>query len=324
MTQLKFKDDVFTVSAGDTVLDTLLEQGHIIPNNCQAGACQSCIMQVTRGKVPEISQKGLKDSQKAKGFFLACSCSPKEDIDIQLIDTEQLRFSARVSEISKLSADVIELKIKMADAFEYYAGQYVTLWKDDYLGRSYSIASIPEKGEELCFHIRQVQNGQFSGWIHNELIVGDTLSVQGPVGDCFYTAGNPEQNLLLIGTGTGLAPLYGIVHDALKQDHRGEIHLFHGALNPSGLYLTTELTSLAQQYSNFIYHPCVMSAEQSTLKNITEGDISEIALETVPKPRGWKSFLCGDENLVKALKKKIFLAGSNMSDIYADPFIQSK
>lgn len=324
MTRLKFKDDIFTVLAGDTVLDTLLDQGHAIPNSCRAGACQSCVMQVTRGNVPEDSQKGLKDSQKAKGFFLACSCSPKEDIDIQLVDTEQLRISASVSEINKLSADVIELKIKMADAFEYHAGQYVTLWKDDYLGRSYSIANLPEKSEGLYFHIRHVQGGQFSSWVHNELKVGDTLSVQGPAGDCFYTPGNPEQNLLLIGTGTGLAPLYGIIHDALKQDHTGEIHLFHGALNPGGLYLTDELTRLAQQYSNFIYHPCVMNKEQSTVKNITEGDISKIALETIPKPKGWKSFLCGNEELVKTLKKKIFLAGSNMNDIYADPFIQSK
>jgi len=324
MTQLKFKDNVFTVSAGDTVLDTLLEQGHAIPNSCRAGACQSCVMQVTKGNVPENSQKGLKDSQKAKGFFLACSCSPKEDIDIQLVDTEQLRISASVSEINKLSDDVIGLKIKVTDEFEYRAGQYVTLWKDAHLGRSYSIASLPEKSEELCFHIRHVQDGQFSGWVHNELQVGDALSVQGPAGDCFYTSGHPEQNLLLIGTGTGLAPLYGIIHDALKQGHTGEIHLLHGALNPTGLYLTDELMKLAQQHSNVIYHPCVINAEKSTIRNLTEGDISKIALETVPQPKGWKSFLCGDEELVKTLKKKIFLAGSNMNDIYADPFIQSK
>ena len=324
MAQLKFKDNVFTVPDGSTVLDTLLEQGHEIPNSCRAGACQSCIMQVTKGSVPANSQKGLKDSQKAKGFFLACSCEPKEDIDIQLVDTEQLRVTATVSEINKLSADVIELKIKTNEPYEYNAGQYVTLWKDETLGRSYSLASLPEDGEDLCFHIRLVPDGQFSSWVHNELQVDDTLLVQGPAGDCFYTSGKPEQNLLLIGTGTGLAPLYGIIHDALQQGHTGEIHLFHGALNPTGLYLTEELSQLAHKYSNVKYHPCVVNTENSPLTNITEGDITEIALEVIPKPIGWKSFLCGNEDLVKQLKKKIFLAGSNMNDIYADPFIQSK
>lgn len=165
MAQLKYKDNVFNVSAGSTVLDTLLEQGHEIPNNCRAGACQSCIMQVTKGAVPEKSQKGLKDSHKAKGLFLACSCEPEEDIDIQLADSEQLRIPATVREINKLSADVIELKIKTTKPFEYSAGQYVTLWKDENLNRSYSLASQPEDGADLSFHIRLISNGKFSGWV---------------------------------------------------------------------------------------------------------------------------------------------------------------
>lgn len=324
MALLKFKDDVFTVSDGSTVLDTLLEQGHKIPNNCRAGACQSCIMQVTKGTIPEKAQKGLKDSHKSKGFFLACSCEPKEDIDIQLPDAEQLRISATVSEINKLSDDVLELKIKTTEPYQYHSGQYVTLWKDEDLGRSYSLASLPENGGDLIFHIRLIPNGKFSGWVYNDLQVGDTLFIQGPAGDCFYTSGKPEQNLLLIGTGTGLAPLYGIINDALQQGHVGEIHLFHGALNPSGLYLSEELTKLAQQHPNVQYHPCVMTAEDNMPSNITEGDISKIALEAVQKTSGWKSFLCGDENIVNKLKKKIFLAGSSMSDIYADSFIPAK
>jgi len=324
MAQIKFKDDIFTVSEGSTVLDTLLGQGLEIPNNCQAGACQSCVMQVTKGAVPEKSQKGLKDSQKAKGFFLACCCEPEDDINIQLVDADQLRISATVREINKLSTTVIELKIKTTEPYQYHAGQYVTLWKDEHLGRSYSLACLPQDDEDLSFHIKHIPDGQFSGWVHNELQVGDTLFVQGPAGDCFYTSGNPEQNLLLIGTGTGLAPLYGIIHDALKQGHTGEIRLYHGALNPSGLYLTEELSQLAHQHENVMYHPCVVTAEKDMLSNIMEGDISKIALETIPKPSGWKSFLCGDEELVNQLKKKIFLAGSNMNDIYTDSFLKSK
>ena len=323
MTQLKFKDNVFTVSEGSTVLDTLLKNGHDIPNNCRAGACQSCIMQVTKGKVPEQSQKGLKDSHKAKGYFLACGCKPEEDIDIELADSEQLRITATVIEINKLSADVLELKIKATEPFDYNAGQYVTLWKDEHLGRSYSIASLPKDNGTLTFHIRLIPNGKFSGWLNNQLKIGDTLFVQGPAGDCFYTSGKPEQNLLLIGTGTGLAPLYGIIHDAIQQGHTGEIHLFHGALNTTGLYLTEKLFNLEQQYENFKYHPCVLTSDMDTPSAMIEGDISKVVIDLVPKPTGWKTYLCGDESLVKVLRKKIFLAGCNMNDIYADPFIHT-
>lgn len=308
---------------GRSVLDTLLENGHDIPNNCRAGACQSCVMQVTKGSVPEQAQIGLKDSHKARGFFLACSCQPEEDIDICLPDTGQTRIPACVSQINKLSNDVVELKIITAETFAYHAGQYVTLWRDEYLGRSYSLASLPYQDETLTFHIKLVPDGMFSGWAHKELRVGDIIFVQGPIGDCFYTREKPEQNLLLIGTGTGLAPLLGIMRDALNSGHTGEIHLFHGALTLSGLYLHADISMLEGACGNLSYYPCVLNAEANMPDNVIDGDISRIISESIHNPSGWKTFLCGDQGLVETIRKQVFLAGCNMKDIYADPFIHS-
>ena len=324
MAHLKFRDAVLNVSSGKTVLDTLLDNGIEIPNNCRAGACQSCLMQVTKGKVPEKAQLGLKDSFKAKGYFLACCCQPEENIDICLPDANQIQTRSTVTEINKLSDDVIELKISTDDLYEYYSGQYVTLWRDESLGRSYSIAGLPDDNNTLTFHIRLIPNGAFSAWAHNDLRIGDTIFVQGPAGDCFYTKGNPGQNLLLVGTGTGLAPLYGIIRDALQSEHTGEIHLFHGALNSQGLYLQDRLTALAHQYTHFNYHPCVLKADENMPENIIVGDINDIIFKNVSNPSGWKTYLCGDPDLVKKLRKQIFLAGSKMNDIYSDPFIYSK
>ena len=324
MAQLKFNDEVFNVSSGKTVLDTLLENDIEVPNNCRAGACQSCLMQVTKGKVPEKAQKGLKDSFKVKGYFLACCCEPEENIEVSIPDSSQLKTQATVKQINKLSDDVVELKIQTEDQYDYFAGQFVTLWRNDQLGRSYSLASLPENDNLLTFHIRLIPNGAVSGWVHNELCVGDTLLVQGPAGDCFYTQGNPEQNLLLIGTGTGLAPLYGIIRDALQSNHSGDIHLFHGALNPYGLYLHDHLTALSSQFSHFVYHPCVLNGEENMPDNINTGDISQDISEKIVKPSGWKTFLCGDPELVKKLRKQVFLAGCSMNDIYSDPFVYFK
>jgi len=303
------------------VLDVLLAHDQDIPNNCRAGACQSCLMQLTKGKVPEQAQHGLKDSHRAKGYFLACSCMPEEDISISLPDADQLRVSAIVSQLALLSADVMELKIKTAEHYAYHAGQFVTLWRDEHSGRSYSLANPPQFDNTLSFHIKLIPNGVISGWVHNELQVGDTVSIQGPAGDCFYTPGNTQQKLLLVGTGTGLAPLYGIISDALNSGHTGDIHLFHGALGSSGLYLHDKLSEIAQLHSNLNYHPCVLHGETGMAENIVAGDISKIVLELIPKPTGWKTYLCGDQQIVNNLRKKIFLAGCSMNDIYSDPFM---
>ena len=323
MARIKFDGQDLEVQTDSSVLSTLLKKGYEIPNSCQAGVCQSCLMQATEGKVPELAQKGLKDSLKAQNYFLACSCHPQEDLSVQLPSAESTQIPAVVTQLEPLGKDIMLLKLKPEKHFEYRAGQHVTLWRDQHIGRSYSLASIPELDDELIFHIKHVANGQFSSWVFKQLAVGDKINIQGPAGDCFYTPGDDKQDILLIGTGTGLAPLYGIVRDALRNGIKGTIHLFHGALDVSGLYLRKELEALAANHENLFYHPGVLNNTGPLPAGVHQGPIDEIALNIVPKPAGRKVFLCGAPELVQQLRKTIFLAGSNMNDIYADAFLPS-
>ncbi len=323
MARVKYNGLVVEVPAGRSVLDALLDRGETIPHGCRAGACQTCLMQATQGTVPAASQRGLKAAHRERGLFLACSCMPEEDLEVCLPDTQQLRIAASIVGRRALADDVMELSLRTSEPFSYRAGQYVTLWRDAELGRSYSLANLPQTDGLLQFHIRRIEGGAFSGWIHDSARVGDALDVQGPMGDCFYTADDPEQKLLLIGTGTGLAPLYGILQDALAQGHRGAIHLFHGALARDGLYLHDSLTELAAQHNKLHYHACVLHGDDEPAADIRAGDVGALALERIGTPAGWKCYLCGDPTLVNGLRKKLFLAGAAMKDIHADAFLAS-
>ena len=84
-----------------------------------------------------------------------------------------------------------------------------------------------------------------SNWIFDEVKIGESVDIQGPSGACFYLSGAPEQGLLLIGSGTGLAPLVAIARDALNDSHSGQVRLYHGARESAGLYLRDGLFDLA-------------------------------------------------------------------------------
>lgn len=163
-----------------------------------------------------------------------------------------------------------------------------------------------------------------SNWAHDELRIGDRLQIQGPVGECFYVPGSPGRNLLLVGTGTGLAPLYGILRDALHHGHWGEIRLFHGAAGPSGLYLAQDLRHMARNCANLHYSPCVMDPQGSPCDGVEVGAVDQLALSTVPELSDWKVYLCGAPALVNSLRKQVFLAGTGIEDIYADAFVPSQ
>ncbi|WP_375768484.1 FAD-binding oxidoreductase [Archangium gephyra] len=318
MMRVKHEGQWYGLDEGESVLDGLLRGGVRVPNSCRAGACQSCLMRAERGEVPAKAQVGLKETLKARGYFLACACHPEGELEVAGADAE-LRVPARITSLERLSDSVLCVRLRPERAFEYRPGQYVSLLRDG-VARSYSLASQPHE-DTLALHVRRVAGGRMSGWLFDEARPGDALELQGPAGECFYVPGRPEQPLLLAGTGTGLAPLYGIVQDALARGHTGPIWLFHGALEASGLYLVDELRALQSRYNHFQYRPSVLRGQERV--GVTVGPLDAVIKETCPRLAGCRAFLCGDPALVLSLRKKLFLAGLSLKELHADAFLPS-
>ena len=319
MTKVTLEGSTFELGPGETVLNGLLRNGVHVTSSCRVGACQTCLMRATQGAVPAASQYGLKDTMKARGYFLACVCRPEEDLELKGAGAD-IQVSASIVGLDKLSPTVVRVRLKTERAFDYRPGQYAVILRNDGLARSYSLASLPSE-DALEMHVRKVPQGRMSSWLFDEAKVGDAVVLQGPSGECFYVAGQPEQPLLLAGTGTGLAPLYGVLRDALLQGHTGPIWLFHGAIEPSGLYLVSELRAIAEAHANVRYIPCVLRGEE--VGEVRVGPLDQVLFKDLPKLKGFRSFVCGDPALVTALKKKIFLAGAPLREIYADAFLPS-
>ena len=163
---------------------------------------------------------------------------------------------------------------------------------------------------EVEVHERLSPGGRMSARLAAATAPGDRLTISGPSGGCCYDGVDPDQPLLLAGAGTGLAPLWGVLHDALAQGHRGPITLYHGALGPAGLYLADELRALQARHANVSYRPCLKD-EGDDLLEIVKADL---ALKTAGL------FLCGDAPLVERMRKALFLAGARLADIRADAF----
>lgn len=317
MPTITYSGRAYAGGDGETVLETLLRHGEEISNSCRAGACQSCLLRAAAGSVPPVAQYGLKPTLIEQGYFLSCVCRPEQDLVLE--PAGGLEVPAVITALERLTPTVLRARIRTESALDYRSGQYITLRRDDGLARSYSLASLPDE-DGLELHIRRAPQGRMSGWLFEEAREGQSMSVRGPAGDCFYTGGNPDQPLLLAGTGTGLAPLAGICRDAVRQGHRGPIHLYHGALRPEGLYLRDELLEITRANPNVQYTPVVLHGEG---EGITTGELDKAIAADHPKLSGWRGFVCGDPAIVRMLKKKLFLAGMGSKEIFADAFIEA-
>jgi NAD(P)H-flavin reductase len=313
-------DHELVLAPGENLLSALLDAGLRVASSCKMGACQACLVRATRGAPPARAQQGLKDAQRHQGYFLACQAHVTEDLELSLLQVRDLDVPARVVAVDALTADVVRVLLQPEAPFEYRAGQYLTLTRSDGLSRAYSIASQPRaQGGRLELHVRVFPDGQMSGWLAGGGAVGAAVSLRGPIGECFYVPSNPQQPLLLAGTGTGLAPLWGIVHDALASGHSGPIELWHGARTEDGLYLVRELEALASAHPQLSYRRCVLQGAVSSGTHL--GSLDEVVLASVSSFDGRRVFLCGDTSFVQQLKRKVFLKGASLREIHADAFV---
>ena len=319
MSRVTFRGRSIELVDDESVLDALLREGEDVPYSCRGGTCHTCRLRATSGDLPEESQRGLKETQRAQGYFLARSCHPKTDLEIES-EPDSLPFQGRVQEHDEIGEDIVRLRLRLDDELGYAPGQFVNLVREDGLVRSYSLASTPD-ADDLELHVRVIPGGRMSGWIREGLSVGDTVSVQGPFGSCFYVPGRPEQPMVLAGVGTGLAPLLGIARDALDRGHTGPIDLFHGALHASRLYHGHTLRALEDRFPSFRYHPCALHASGDAGDDIEIGPIRDIVLSKMAdRLSEARIFLCGDPDFVNDLRKRLFLTGASLSEIHADPF----
>lgn len=318
---IQFEGTAFAAAEGESVLECLERHGVEVSSSCRSGVCQSCLMQCAEGDVPAVAAKGLKAALREQGYFLACACRPQTDLTVGRAGAAVQRTQARVHGVEWLNSTVVRLRLAPDAPIAYAAGQFANLVLPDGTLRSYSLASVPAIEAELEFHIAVLPNGRMSQWAGHTAAPGDPIEVQGPHGACCYVDGDAAQPLLLVGTGTGLAPLYGIARDAIHRGHTGPIHLFHGALHREGLYLVEPLRELARDAGNFHYHPCALNGDAQS--GVHVGSIDAYVLDSFADLSGWRVFLCGHPDLVKLMQRKVFLAGASMGDIHADAFLPS-
>lgn len=311
----------YSSEPGETVLDCLLRNGQQVPNSCRNGVCQSCMMKAVKGQPDTASQKELKPQLQQQGYFLSCCCRPGEEIEVCEPDKNaQPVISARVAEKQLLTESIIQLSLETDTELSFHAGQFFNLITGNDLIRSYSIASLPDE-DRIEFHIERLPGGAMSGRIFDQLKTGDEIQIQGPHGSCYYLDDDVQKPVLLVGTGTGLAPLYGVLKDALAHGHQGDIHLYQGSRDPAKIYLRDSLFEMAEHHKNFHYTPCLSGPD--VIDGVLSGRAADLAFKQHPDLSGYRVYLCGHPDMVKQAKRKAYLAGATLSDIYSDAFLKA-
>jgi ferredoxin-NADP reductase len=127
--------------------------------------------------------------------------------------------AAVVTEIERLAPSVLQLTIALNDGdFFFEPGQWVNFRFPEGVSRAYTIASAPQRPEELQLCVR-VGEGR-GGVALKNLAAGAEVSIEGPFGDFLLPDDDPNPVVFLAGD-TGIAPIRSIVlHMLATKDPR--------------------------------------------------------------------------------------------------------
>ncbi|UFH50043.1 iron-sulfur-binding ferredoxin reductase [Pseudomonas sp. KNUC1026] len=284
---------------GSNLLDALLTLGVAVPWSCRAGSCQACLVRCEAGEPADAQPDALPAAMREQGWRLACQCRVIDDLHVRPFDPALDAASARVVSLHWLAGDVLALRLMPERSVHYSAGQHVPLWLAG-VARPYSFASLAQVDPWIEFHIGCRHNGAFAT-AAKTLKVGDSISLgQVSGGALHYDPSWSGRPLWLFAAGTGLAPLWAVLREAIAQGHEGPIRVMHLAREA---YWQGELQALQVQ------HPALAVECVTALPSGLRADRRTIAL------------VCGSPQSVEVFGKALFMAGVPRSQVLVERFL---
>lgn len=309
MPELRVGERGWSVETGSNLLDALNQAGVAVPYSCRAGSCHACLVRCVHGEPQDNRPEALAFAQRERGWRLACQCQVREDLQVEVFDPRRDGLSATVAELEWLSPTVLRLRLQPERSLRYSAGQHLVLWTEQGVARPYSLASLPEEDRYLEFHLDCRQPGAFSD-------AARRLQLGAPIrlgelrgGALHYDPDWHARPLWLLAAGTGLAPLWGVLREALRQGHEGPIRLVHLAHDDSEHYLAPTLNELAAQFPNL------------SVDYVTGAELPDFLAKLRLVSRQTLALLCGAPTSVEALAKRLYLSGLPRNQLLADVFV---
>lgn len=251
-------------------------------------------------------------------------------------------FVAEVKSIKWLNEKVCSIWYSVVDGkFEFEAGQFVNLKfidRDDgsEIQRAYSVASAPagKSGArfELCI---EIIDGGKAGKYFSEIQVGDESKFKGPFGFC--TLPDNAVKSVLVGTGTGIAPIKAILEDVRNKRSETSVEVLFGFRHWKDRFYLDVLNDLACEVAGNFY-VCISREDIQKLEELGEFEnlqFIEGRVTSLLSDEFWKKcsdkkrggnleevhvYICGGSAMIKDVREISLQAGVDKRNVHVEIF----
>jgi CDP-4-dehydro-6-deoxyglucose reductase len=319
----------FGVRASESVLEGALRAGINLPHSCKGGSCSACRARLVGGTIhyPFGRPIGITEEEERAGYVLICEARANSDVQVDIReirpadDIEIRDLPCRVARKELLAPDVMALYLQLpvVERFAFLPGQYLDIMLPGERRRSFSIASPPHDSRLLELHVRRAPGGEFSQRVFNDLREKALLRIEGPLGQFCYRH-DPQRPALLVGGGTGFAPLKAIVRHVLERGPPRQLHLYWGARKRIDLYEDERVRQWVASKPHLGYTPVLSAATPEDNWTGRTGFVHEAVFADHPDLSGFDVYASGPPAMVDAIRHEGAAHGLRPERLFFDSF----
>ncbi|WP_191600858.1 anthranilate 1,2-dioxygenase electron transfer component AntC [Marinomonas algicola] len=328
----------FEAKHNELLLDAAFRNGVALPVDCREGVCSTCKGLCESGKYEQdyIDEDALSEEEIENRYILSCQTrvqSPASfyyDIDSGLYSNLKLtRFEARVSNIENVSDSSVNLHLTLSDQsvkLDYLAGQYAKIHiPDTDQKRSYSFATSSNNNGELQFLIRVLPQGIMSDYVKNRCQVGDTLTLDAPLGS-FYLR-EVQHRLIMVAGGTGLSAFLSMLDELITATRFNPelknvpVELFYCVSREADLCELSRLDAYKTLLPKFSYQLIISNPSRTFTGH--KGRITDVLNAQDLQSSTFDIYVCGPPPMIEAVKTWLTEEGVNNGTLYFEKFVAS-
>ena len=329
------------VEEGETILDAAFRQGISLPHGCKEGQCSACKCNLVEGEVDllKYSTFALSDGEREQGGILLCRALAQDDLVIELLnfDEELLAksiavktFKGAITAKSNLTHDIRAIEIDLEAPIKFWAGQYVDITVRTKAGetitRSFSMANTPDQTQKLKFIIKKYPEGRFSSELDaGGIEVGAAVTVRGPYGSCFRREGRTGP-IVLVAAGSGMSPIWSILHDHIASGEARPVHFFYGARTKDDLFYIEQIADITAAHPSITFTPVLSHADTDPDWQGATGFVHQVVgaeLKRLGIEGNADAYACGPPPMIDALQPVLFMQDFDPERTFFDKFTPS-
>jgi NAD(P)H-flavin reductase len=247
-------------------------------------------------------------------------------LDDRWFSTSRFKRKARVIALEPLtSTGTFRVRLEVTDdePFEFLPGQFVGV-EAHYEGKGfrrspYCILSDPADAPRFDLLVRAVPDGPLSLYLAG-LQAGDEVVFRGPTGRSMVPR-HPDRELVLMATGTGIAPLLSLSGHLLASGYPHPISLWWGLRLAEDICLTDELEALATAHDGFSY--AITLSQPPDGWTGLRGRLGDSVPPLLPTLGGKRYYLVGNGAMLEEMALALSDLGVVQQFIYKEPYFDT-